>query len=502
MRRALTIAAVLAATCASADPGRPTGRLLPPGTVELSAGTSQTAPGASGGQTGRQVYTLGARYRPAGPWQWGATIEIFDDRPARPVGGRADDITHIGLGADVSYQWIDRPHLSGAVQLAGQWVQISRGATLLHRGDAPDSSRGLAVSLSGALTYDLTPATQISARLGYTHLPARAANGPGFGGRASAAVGVAHRWTDRALTYGSVKRLARVTDDAFDQGTPWLYTAGARLDLTRQSALTLYVTNAYGGTPVGGDLLFYADTRAPTFGAAVSYRPSGQGSAAKRFRPRTRAAEDRVPFGLSVPAAQVVPTDRLTARLGTNGLALRYSPDPLIDIGLAVEPIRTGAGFRNEGSPRYSITGRWQAMDRAAGAPVDLSFHLSAGRDIATPTLGVMDLGLSARARIGRAALTVAPRVGMYAAERPMGLGLGLSYDLTPTVTALAETTVLRGDAPNWTLGARYQPPGRPLSVELYATTAAALTGIGSLHSTDRATVGVAVSWDTAWGWL
>lgn len=505
----LLTACLLTATAATADPGLPSGQLLPHETLSLSLGSSQTAPGASDGQTGRQVYTGMVHYRGSGPWQWGASVEVFDDEPADPIGGRGDDISHLGLGLEASYQLSDGPRLSTALQGAGQWVYLSRGSSIVQQGDVADSdkSQSLALSVSAAASYRFTSDTWVSGRLAYTHLAPTAAGGPGFGGRASASLGLAHRWSERVMTYGSVKTLYRLRDDSFDAGRRALYTAGAQVALTRQSDLTLYVTNAFGSTPVGGDLLFYGDKSAPTFGAVATYRPSGQGRDAPRFGPPVRT-QIKAPATLTLPAARSLPADQLAGRLaysgGGKGISLRYAPDPLIQLDVSIERLGIGAGasFRQERSPRYSFGGTWQALDRAQGQPFDLSFHLSAGRDVAAPTLGVIEAGASAATQIGPVQVTVAPRLALFADKRLMALGLGASYELTPQITAIAETHLLRDDTPSWALATRFHAANRPVTIDLYATNAAGLSGVGPLLSNDRPHIGLAVTWHMAAGWL
>lgn len=510
IRPLLLTALTLIATAARAEPpGLPSGDLLPQGTVSLSLGSSQTTPGASGGQTGRQVYTGALRYRGQGPWQWGTSFEVFDDTPAQPIGGRVDDISHLSLGVQASYQLTRSARLSTMVQGAGQWVYLSRGAPIVQQGNVPDSdkSKSLAMSLSASASYRITSDTWVSGRLGAAYLARAAAGGPGFGSRASASLGLAHRWSDRLMTYGSVKAVHRLRSDSFDAGRRTLYTAGAQIGLTPQSDLTLYVTNAFGTTPIGGDLLFYGDTNAPTFGAVATYRPSGQGTAAPRFGPPVSQSVT-TPAPLTLPETRSLPTDRMTARLsygeGAAGVALRYAPDPLIELNFAAERLilARGSDFRTDRSPRYSLGGRWQAMDRAQGQPFDLSLHVSAGRDVTAPTLGVIEAGAAMGTAIGPVEVTIAPRAALFADRRIVALGLGASYALTPQITAMAETHLLRGDAPSWALTARYQPEQLPVTFDLYATNAAGLSGIGPLLSNDRPHFGVAVTWQMAAGWL
>lgn len=495
--------------------GMMNGNLQPKSTLRPYVGSAQTAPSVSGGGTGRQVYFGGWRYRGQGDWQLGWNTSIYDDPPAAAIHGRTENITQLSMGLDFKYQLMQTERLSASVFAGGEFNYYRSGAALAA-GDKPQFFSG---TLSLPVTYQLSDDLWVSGEVGYTHAGKTVEGETGFGGRAFASVGAAYRLSDRIFTYGSAKVLKRGISngiDAQDQGgKSYLYTLGGQYTLTPQSAINVYVTNAYSPLPVGDDWLFYPDKVNPVFGLLLTYIPSGKGvgETATTFRPATRSepVEKRFSDGFTITSPHTLASDRFHARLsygaqGQKELALFHTIDPDFQFELAFEDfaLGTGSNFRNETAEdtRFFVGGRWQAMDEAYGHPFSLGFRVFAGRDIKKPTVGVIYAEGSASKRFGDAEFTVNPRLAAFGKELRAGLGLGVSYDFTDSLTAIAELTPLRGDKPVWAFGIRKSFEQAPFTLDLYTTNAAGLNGIGSLLSNDKPQIGVSIHWETGFDWL
>lgn len=495
--------------------GMMNGHLQPKSTFRPYVGSAQTAPSVSGGGTGRQVYFGGWRYRGQGDWQLGWNTSIYDDPPAAPIHSRSENITQLTMGLDFKYQLLETERLSASVFAGGEFNYFRSGA-VLGAGAKPQFFSG---TLSLPVTYRLSDDLWVSGEVGYSHAGTTVEGETGFGGRSFASLGAAYRLSDRVFAYGAAKVLKRDLADGIDAqdqgGKSYLYTLGGQYTLTPQSAINVYVTNAYSPLPVGDDWLFYPDKINPVFGFLLTYIPSGKGvgESAVTFRPaeRTAPAAKRFADGFTVTAPHTLASDRFRARLsygsaGQKEIALFHTIDPDFQFELAFEDfaLGTGSNFRSEAveDTRFFVGGRWQAMDEAYGHPFNLGFRVFAGRDIQKPTNGVIYAEGSASKRFGDLEVTLNPRFAAFAKELRAGLGLGLSYDFSDSLTAIAEITPLRNDDPVWAVGLRKNFDDLPFTVDLFSTNAAGLNGIGSLLSNDKPQIGVSIHWETDFDWL
>jgi len=491
------------------------GTLQPKNTVQGYIGSAQTSQASSGGQTGRQVYYGGLRYRGSEAWQIGASVAIFDDQPAMPINGRGDSLTYVGTGLDLKYQFHDSGRLSAALLLGVEAAYFSRGFGLTTQSSVPagDKEWFLASTLSIPVTYQLNDRFWATGEVGYTHAAKTIIGQPGFGGRAFASAGLAYRVSDRLFAYGAVKGLARQISGGIDApkpgGTDYLYTIGGQFSLTPQSQFNFYVTNAFSPTPTGDDLLFFPDKDKPVFGARLTYTPSGKGvgESAATFRPAMRVNDKSTRFadGFTINSPHTLASDKVHARLsygsaGHSALSLYYTTDPDFQIEFSVENYALGSGtnFRTAAVEdlRFFIGGRWQAMDEAYGQPFNLGFGMSAGRDFKKPSLGSLFAYASASKSFawGEAAANV--RSAIYGSTTLAGAGVSVTRNFGETFSAIGEYTVVRNDQPVWAFGLRHSAKNLPFSIDLYSTNAAGMNGLGSLLSRDKPRIGISINWE------
>jgi len=494
--------------------GMTNGVLQPENTFRFFGGSSQTLPATSGGQTGRQIYFGGFRYRANGPWQFGASGVVFDDAPAAPINGSDETVTYVGWGLDLKYQLYESGRLSAALMLGVEATYYSRGGGLTTQSSvAPDDKEWfLAATLSLPVSYQLSDQFWLTGEIGYTQAPPSLVGATGFGGRAFASTGLAYQVSDRLFAYGTIKLIAREIDngvDAQDQGgLDYLYTLGGQFALTPQSVINFYVTNAFSPTPTGDDFLFFPAKTEPIFGVMISYFPSGRGvgDTALTFRPVSRDENDRTRFadGFTINAPHTLASDRVHARLaygsaGQSMLSLIYTPDPDFQFEFSIEDyaLATGANFRLESEEdlRYMVGGRWQAMDQDYGDPINLGFRASAGRDFEHPSIGVLFFEATASMAFDWGEAAFNTRGAIYSSETIAGVGMSIRFDLGQTITAIGEYTSVLDDNAVWAVGLRYTPQNLPLSIDLYLTNAVGLNGIGTLLSNDNPQVGISIHW-------
>lgn len=495
--------------------GMTNGTLQPKNTFQPYIGSAQTSPASSGGQTGRQVYYGGLRYRGSGPWQIGASVAIFDDVPAMPINGSNKSVTYVGTGLDLKYQLYETSRLSAALLIGVEAAYYSRGGGLSSQSSVSpgDKDRFLASTLSFPITYQLNDRFWVTGEVGYTHAATTVAGETGFGGRAFASAGAAYRVSDRFFAYGAIKGLARQISGGIDAPKPgnmnYLYTLGGQFALTPQSALNFYVTNAFSPTPTGDDFLFFPHKDKPVFGARLTYTPSGKGvgEGAVTFRPAMRVNEKSTRFadGFTINAPHTLASDRIHTRLSYgsadhSALSVYYTTDPDFQIEFSVENYALGSGtnFRlaAEEDLRFFIGGRWQAMDEAYGHPFNLGFGMSAGRDFKEPSVGSLFAYATASKSFGWGEAALNARSAVYASETLAGVGVSLTRNFGESFSVIGEYTAAMNDQPVWAFGLRHSAKSLPFSIDLYSTNAAGINGLGSLLSNDKPRVGISISWE------
>ena len=495
--------------------GMTNGTLQPENTFRPYIGSAQTSPASSGGQTGRQVYYGGLRYRGSGPWQIGASVAIFDDVPAMPINGSGKSVTYAGAGLDLKYQLYETSRLSAALLVGVEAAYYSRGFGLGSQSSVPpsDKDRFLSNTLSFPVTYQLNDRFWITGEVGYTHAATTVAGETGFGGRAFASAGAAYRVSDRFFAYSAVKGLTRQVSGGIDApklgGMNYLYTLGGQFALTPQSALNVYVTNAFSPTPTGDDFLFFPHKDKPVFGARLTYTPSGKGvgESAATFRPAVRVNEKSTRFadGFTINSPDTLASDRIHTRLSygsadQSALSVYYTTDPDFQIEFSVENYALGSGtnFRTAANEdlRFFIGGRWQAMDEAYGQPFNLGFGISAGRDFKEPSIGSLFAYATASKSFGWGEAAVNTRSAIYGSETLAGVGMSLTRNFGKSFSVIGEYTAVMNDQPVWAFGLRHSAKSLPFLIDLYSTNAAGMNGLGSLLSRDKPLVGISINWE------
>ncbi|MEL6550318.1 MAG: hypothetical protein AAFQ54_08750 [Pseudomonadota bacterium] len=481
-------------------PGFQLGTVIPEGSFSMRVGSTFSTEGDG---TGTQSYSGGLTWRPAG-WQatYGFEIQAFDDPPRMPVNGTTGNLTFAGLAFNSSFALREGPIWDAA--LHGSVGGFRYSQEIIDEDEDFVLARA-ALPVTYALSDQLTLTGAVSATVG----PEEFGTVSGVGQRYAVGLGATFRPTNRLEFYGAAKALFREGDQFDDDGGDEIYTFGGRYALTADLALDVFATNAFSNTRILSDMVFPGEGGDAVIGVNLDYRPSRQGQSAPRFRhgagpqPRTLAFGD----GFSVLSPETVGTDRLRLVGGghSGGQALAgfvISADPHWQYETYFEqydledanPFRAG----DDEGVRFLIGGRWQPLSEADGDPLSLGLHTLVGRDTGKPTVGVAYASLLAGRQIAPALYgRVNLATGLFGDDEITGLGSGLTLDLTERMQGIFEYTYVDGADEVISAGARYILPGDGMAIDVYATNAAGLRGIGGLLAQDDYSVGVSVSFDT-----
>jgi hypothetical protein len=495
--------------------GMQTGKLQPTRSVRFHGGAAQTQRKNAPSGTGLQTYFLGVDYRGETPWQVGVTSILFDDEPAKKVANSFETVTHLGTAAELKYQIIDDRALSASLLAAAEWTKFSRGAGIRTQSTLPASQKTAdwLWTLSLPVTYQLSDALWLNGEIGLTGGAQTLLGAQGFGERSTYSIGVAHKLLRRLFVYAALKDVNVTSGQAIDHSAGskrgHIYTLGTQFALTPQSALNLYATNAFSQSPVGDDLLFYPDKSNPVMGIFLNYIPSGQGvggNAPSYWDKRTVLTEKtRYKDGFTINFPHTIASDhirnRCSLRINGNASCTNYfATDPEFQFEFSIEDfaLESGSNFRTEAveGVRYTIGGRWQALNEMYDHSLNLGFGISGGRDFSDPQVGILFTEAMASKAFDWGELGGSYKVAIYGKETVSGGGLAIRHDVTDSVAFFNEFTLVENDDPVWASGLLWQPTEMPFDLDVYMTNSVGRNGIGSLLSNDRPTFGLSLHFE------
>ena len=428
--------------------GLETGYLQSRQTFEASIGQLQTRTKSSGGSTGRQTYHGGFSYRGRGNFQFGTNILVFDDVPDQEINGSLVDVTQLSAGVNVKYQFIYTKRAAASTQLSLDGIYYSRGKSILHQSEVPSSDKVLfgAATLQFPVSLRLSDNLWATASLGHSFIQERSQTIESFGSRSFVEGGLIYQLSNRLYTYGSIKQIRREKNNALDdinsQKYSSIYTLGGQFSLTPQTALNFYITNLFGQFGSAENINFYPNKTQPVFGVNLKYTPSGKGIGRQAVRYYDPAFNPEAMKSTQTSSDTFLKSDQMFVTTfagsnGANGLALAFSPDPDILANFSLENYYRGSTSKLmsniDDELRYSIGGRWRSLSEEYGHPFTLTFGANVGRDFNKPSVGALFTDVVLSKRLSRLDLKLSALYGIYASEKPLGVGLGVSRECVPS---------------------------------------------------------------------
>jgi hypothetical protein len=491
--------------------GLETAYLQPRQTLEASIGQLQTRTITSGGSTGRQTYYGGFSYRNSGKLQFGTNILVFDDVPDQELNGSLTDVTQLSADVNIKYQFIQTDRTAASAQLSLDGIYYSRGHSITQQAYVPSSDKVSfgAATLQFPVSLRLNDSLWVAASLGHSFIPEKSTTIESFGSRSFFESGLIYQISNRLYTYGSIKQIKREHAYALDirnSQNSSIYTLGGQFSLTPQSAVNFYVTNLFGPFGSAENISFYPNKSQPVFGVSLKYTPSGKGINGQAIRYYEPAFNPKAINNTQISANTFLESDQMSITTfagsnGANGMALAFSPDPdvLVDFSLENYNLGSTSKFRSttDEELRYSIGGRWQSLSEEYGHPFTLALGATAGRDVKKPSVGILFADAAFSKKLGKIDLKVSALYGIWAAEKPMGIGLGVSHKILPNFNIDGEIVLTSQQEEIWQFNAKYNFENSPFSLGVFATNAIGRTGVGQLYSTSEPAMGLSLHWKT-----
>jgi hypothetical protein len=478
---------------------------------EGNIGSLQTTPQVSGGQSGRQTYYGGASYRGAGNWELGANLVIFDDEPGQRVSNTTESITYISSGVNLKYKFLETKAIDAAVKLSVDRVYYSRGGKITDQSGVSPSRKStfiastLEMPLGLRLSENLTGTTTLS----WTDIQQSSATLETFSDRLAAEFGLIYRLSERVTTYGSTQQVWRMQSNAADatdgKKSTRIYTLGMQYALTPQAVINVFATNLFGPYGSARHLPFFPDDDAPTFGVLLKYSPSGRGVGPNA--PRFHTLRYNCGECHTSPESGNLQSDTIsvTATAGpkqSGAINLKYSIDPDIQFEFVAEQYHSGENSRfrsrNKEDLRVTVGGRWQALGEHYGHPFDLSFGVSAGRDLKDPSIGALVADARLSKSIGPYSISAQASGAIFADVYAQGFGIEATRTIAENFHANLGTKFTNNGDTIWTAGVTKTFENSPFSIGLEATNAMGTTGLGTLYQASKPHLKVSVMWVTA----
>ncbi|NET31576.1 MAG: porin [Cyanothece sp. SIO1E1] len=491
-----------------------TANQLSAGAVQLEAGFQQTTPAdrPSPG-TGDEVYFGAIDWGISDQLQLGGTFQFFDDPTNRPIDGVFPDLTVLSVATHAKYRIIQNERLSVAISGATEFFGLFTSLGLFSPSDLEGASELFAVgTFQVPISYSVAPQVQLHLTPGIAFYPGTVNEADFFGTFFNIGAGLSWQLSPRLNLFTTANVPLGPGDNALDSDDTAtfrrvVWAVGARYALNPKVGIEIYGTNAFGATPTTSLLAFIPDGDQALIGASLNYTPDFGQNYASSFRegpavPLSRRDTQLLLNGFTLTTASTLPPRKLRLRggLGSGGQAgfdLAYG----LDNDLQLEFILEGFGGADSLSTieavstdlRYDIAAKLRLLDQVQGDPFSLSFRLSGGRETgSSPQVGTLFTELPAVYQpLPAVALFLGPKAAFFAESMRVGLGLGINYAVLGGLQLIGEVTpLLTGEQSVWSAGLRYQIPTVNLAIDVYASNAVGLNGLGGLIADSETNAG------------
>ncbi len=476
----------------------------------------------SRGGSGREVFYFGVDGGVTDKLQLGLSFSFYDDPLGRRVRGLAtQDFSFVDIAPNFKYQLLKQKHLALAVSGSVEYLSIRTGSGVFTNNfdtRSTTTNATIAGSLKFPITYSFNSKLQLHFTPAIAFFPETFNDASFYGTGFYLGTGVSWRPLQRLGFFADLNLPLGPGGNTISSGSGEIikqpvWSVGTRYLINPAVGLNLYVTNSFGATPASQLLAYLPDGDQVALVAGLTFTPDiGQNyQASFRSGPRVPLTErDRQLLleGLTLTSANTLLPGMLRVRAGIGsgtgfGFAYGIANDAQLEVsGEQLEPgvdliesINYSADFT------ISLATKLRFLDQTQGDPFSLAIKAAYAQGIVTRdgrsrTSGFIELPFTYQP-IPQLALFLNPKVGLISFTTPVGIGLGVNYQIWQGLQFIGEfTPLITGERSVWSAGFRYVIPKLNLGFDLYGSNAAGQnTPVGGLVAQDDPTVGFNIHW-------
>lgn len=476
----------------------------------------------SRGGSGREVFYFGVDGGVTDQLQLGLSFSFYDDPLGRRVQGLAtQEFSFVDIAPNFKYQLLKQKHLTLAVSGSIEYLSIRTGSGVFTNNlDTRNTTTN--ATIAGSLKFPITYSFNSKLQLHFT--PAIAFFPETFNDSSFYGTGF---YLGTGLSWQPLQRLGffadlnlplgpggnTISSDSGEIIKQPVWSVGTRYLINPAVGLNLYATNSFGATPASQLLAYLPDGDQVALVAGLTFTPDiGQNyQASFRSGPRVPLTErDRQLLleGLTLTSANTLLPGMLRFRAGIGsgtgfGFAYGIANDAQLEVtGEQLEPgadliesINYSADFT------VSLATKLRFLDQTQGDPFSLAIKAAYAQGVVTRdgrsrTSGFIELPFTYQP-IPQVALFLNPKVGLVPFTTPVGIGLGINYQIWQGLQFIGEfTPLITGEQSVWSAGFRYVIPKLNLGFDLYGSNAAGQnTPVGGLVAQEDPTVGFNIHW-------
>ncbi|WP_353672732.1 DUF5777 family beta-barrel protein [Synechocystis sp. LKSZ1] len=480
-----------------------TANQLQQGDVAISFGETQTIQGGFG--TGNQSYFAYLDWGVTDNLQLGWTYMINDDPTYNPINRVFIPQQYQATGPNLKYRFYQDEHWSLGILSSLEQFQIYSGPGLFNNYRSPTVSNTIAGTVQFPISYRFNEQFQVHITPA-VNIFSNSLNGVPFYGTVFN-LGLGGSWLvsqDFSLFANAVIPLTG--DNAFNANRDFyktvIWSAGGTYAFNKAIAVELHVTNSFGGTPTTGVLTLPTAANEVLIGGQFIMVPS-----AKEVRqiPYSEHQKKLLFDGFTLTSPYVLPTDNFGIRLAGDskgsiggglyyGFLQNFQAEVLFSSisGFDTQSVlQTEAGTETQ----YRLGGKLMFLNQADQDPFSLAGRLTVGRDIGNEQ-GYMMLEFPFMYEFNsQLAALFSPKAAINGGNTPVGLGLGLNYQILPAVQLIGEVTpIVTGERTVWAAGLRFLPMDS-LAIDLLGTNATSLLDLGELVAEPGTRFSASIQW-------
>jgi hypothetical protein len=474
------------------------------------------------GGSGREVFSFGVDGGVTDKLQLGLSFSFYDDPLSRRVQGlTTQDFSFVAIAPNFKYQLLKQKHLSLAVSGSVEYLSIRTNAgvftnSLDTRNTTTNST--IAGSLKFPITYSFNSKLQLHFTPAIAFFPETFNNASFYGTGFYLGTGLSWQPLQRLGFFADLNLPLGPGGNTISSGSGEIikkpvWSIGTRYLINPAVGLDLYLTNSFGATPASQLLAYLPDGDQVAVAAGLTFTPDIGQNYQSSFRsgPRTALSDrDRQLLleGLTLTSADTLLPGMLRLRAGIgSGTGFNFAYGIANDAQLEVSGEQLGRGVDLRETINYSsdftisLATKLRFLDQTQGDPFSLAIKAAYSQGIVTQgglsrTSGFIELPFTYRP-IPQVALFFNPKVGLIPFTTPVGIGLGVNYQVWDGLQFIGEfTPLVTGEKSVWSVGLRYLVPKLNLGFDLYGSNAAGQnTPVGGLVAQESPTVGFNIHW-------